>query len=125
MIFRQFYLEGLGHASSLLGSEETGDAFVLDVRRDVEGYFAAARAEGLRIRWAADTHQHDDDLSGVRELPERGAVEILASSRARLGYPARPLADGERLEIGEIVLETMHTPGHTTEHVSFLVRDRT
>jgi hydroxyacylglutathione hydrolase len=60
MIFQQFYLQSLGHASYLVGSEQTGEALVLDVRRDVDVYVAAARQHGMRIRSAADTHQHND-----------------------------------------------------------------
>ncbi|HKY33996.1 MAG TPA: MBL fold metallo-hydrolase [Candidatus Polarisedimenticolia bacterium] len=124
MIFRQFYLESLGHASYLVGSETTGEALVLDVRRDVEIYFQAARAQGLRIAYAADTHQHNDYLTGICELPARGEVKLLAGARAELGYPVRALADGERLEMGEVTFQALHTPGHTPEHTSLLVYDR-
>jgi len=123
MIFKQFYLQSLGHASYLIGSEETGEALVLDVRRDVEPYFNFAREQGVFIRYAADTHQHNDYLTGICELPQRSPVEILASARAELGYEARPLKDGERLKIGEVEFEVMHTPGHTPEHISLVVRD--
>ena len=64
MFFQQFYLQGLGHASYLVGSERTGEAFVLDPRRDVGGYFDAARTQGLQIRYALDSHGHNDYLSG-------------------------------------------------------------
>jgi hydroxyacylglutathione hydrolase len=124
MIFKQFYLQSLGHASYFVGSEQTGEAFVLDVRRDVDIYFREARAQGMRIAYAADTHQHNDYLTGICELPVRGEVQLLASARAELGYKARPLADGNRLEVGEIVFEVMQTPGHTPEHISILVTDR-
>ncbi|MGD8356841.1 MAG: MBL fold metallo-hydrolase, partial [Lysobacterales bacterium] len=124
MIFKQFYLEALGHASYLLGSEETGDAFVLDVRRDVDPYFDFARQQGLTIRYAADTHQHNDYLTGITELEQRSPLELLAGARAELGYEARKLDDGALLRMGEIELEVLHTPGHTPEHISFLVRDR-
>lgn len=125
MIFKQFYLESLGHASYLVGSEQTGEALVLDVRRDVDLYFREARAQGLRIAYAADTHQHNDYLTGICELPVRGGnVQLLASARAELGYKARPLGDGDRLEVGEVVFEVMQTPGHTPEHISILVTDR-
>lgn len=123
MIFKQFYLESLGHASYLLGSEETGEALVLDARRDVAPYYDYARAQGLTIRFATDTHQHNDYLSGVTELERRSPTELLAGARAELGYKARRLADGERFRLGEIEVEAMHTPGHTPEHVSYLVRD--
>lgn len=124
MILKQFYLESLGHASYLVGSEQTGEAFVLDVRRDVDVYFKEARAQHLRIAYAADTHQHNDYLTGICELPVRGEIQLLASARAELGYKARPLRDGDRLEIGELVFEVMQTPGHTPEHISFLITDR-
>lgn len=124
MIFKQFYLESLGHASYLVGSEQTGEALVLDVRRDVDIYFREARAQGMQIAYAADTHQHNDYLTGICELPVRGEVRLLASARAELGYKARPLGDGARLEVGEIVFDVMQTPGHTPEHISILVTDR-
>jgi hydroxyacylglutathione hydrolase len=124
VLFKQFFLESLGHASYLIGSEQTGEALALDVRRDVEVYFDAARAQGMRIAYAADTHQHNDYLSGICELRGRGEIELLAGARAELGYDARPLRDGERLEMGEVVFEALETPGHTPEHVSLLVRDR-
>lgn len=123
MIFEQFYLESLGHASYLIGSEESGEAFVLDVRRDVDQYYDVARSKGLTIRFAADTHQHNDYLTGITELEQRGPVELMASARAELGYTARQLDDGSRFHMGEIELEVLHTPGHTPEHISFLVRD--
>lgn len=124
MIFEQFYLEGLGHASYLVGSEQTGEALVLDVRRDVDVYFAAARRHGLRLAYAADSHQHNDYVSGICELPKRGELRLLAGARAELGYPVRKMQDGERLEMGEISFEVLHTPGHTPEHISLLVTDR-
>ena len=82
MIFKQFYLESLGHAPYLVRSEDTGEALVLGVRRDVETYFAEARDQGLRIRYACDTHQQNDYLSGICELPARAEVQLLAGARA-------------------------------------------
>jgi hydroxyacylglutathione hydrolase len=123
MIFKQFFLESLGHASYLIGSEETGEAFVLDVRRDVDQYYQFAQSQGLDIRYAADTHQHNDYLTGITELRQRSPVELLASARAELGYKAKPMGDGKRLRMGEIEFEVLDTPGHTPEHISFLVRD--
>lgn len=124
MIFKQFFLESLGHASYLVGSEQTGEALVLDVRRDVDDYFSYARGQDLRIAYAADTHQHNDYLSGICELPERGEVQLLASARAEVGYRSRGVGEGDRLEMGEVVFEVMHTPGHTPEHISLLITDR-
>jgi glyoxylase-like metal-dependent hydrolase (beta-lactamase superfamily II) len=124
VIFKQFYEPSLGHASYLIGSEETGEALVLDVRRDVDGYYRFARNQGLRIAHAADTHQHNDYLTGITQLESRGPLELLSGARAELGYATRPLQDGERVTMGEVEVEVMHTPGHTPEHISLLVRDR-
>lgn len=124
MHFKQFYLESLGHASYFLGSEDTGEALVLDVRRDVDLYFQEARNQGMRIRYATDTHQHNDYVTGICELPERDDVKLLSGARSEVGYPVQSMDDGERLEMGEVSIEFMHTPGHTPEHVSLLVTDR-
>ncbi|MFP4002228.1 MAG: MBL fold metallo-hydrolase [Alphaproteobacteria bacterium] len=123
MLLKQFFLESLGHASYILASEETGEALALDVRRDVGQYYDYARENGLTLRYAADTHQHNDYLSGITELEQRGTAELLAAARADLGYRARKLDDGERLRMGEVEIEVLHTPGHTPEHISFLIRD--
>ncbi|HLM17536.1 MAG TPA: MBL fold metallo-hydrolase, partial [Acidimicrobiia bacterium] len=86
MFFKQFYLQGLGHASYLIGSEETGEALVFDPQRDVSRYFAAARMQGLRVRHALDSHGHNDYLSGLTEVASRGEVELLASAAADVGF---------------------------------------
>lgn len=124
MFFKQFYLEGLGHASYLVGSEHTGEALVLDPQRDVSEYFAVARAQGMRIGYGIDTHGHNDYLSGLAELAARQPLTVLGSAEADLGYSHRPVHHGERIEMGEVVLEVLHTPGHTPEHLSLLVSDR-
>ncbi|HET8701735.1 MAG TPA: MBL fold metallo-hydrolase [Nitrococcus sp.] len=123
MLLKQFYLESLGHASYFVGSEKTGEAFVLDVRRDVDAYFIEAQRQGMRIAYAADTHQHNDYVTGICELPEHDEVQLLAGARAELGYKVRKMADGESLTMGEVELRVLHTPGHTPEHVSILVTD--
>ena len=124
VFFKQFYLQGLGHASYLIGSEETGEALLFDPQRDVSGYFAAARMQGLRVRHALDSHGHNDYLSGLTEVASRGEVELLASAAADVGFDHRALRDGEQFEFGEVGFEVMATPGHTPEHISVLVYDR-
>lgn len=123
MFFKQFYLESLGHASYFVGSEQSGEALVLDVRRDVETYFEDARTQGMRIRYACDTHQHNDYVTGICELPQRGDIQLLAGARAELGYGVTSMDDGDRLTMGEVEIEFLHTPGHTPEHVSLLLTD--
>lgn len=124
MIFKQFHLESLGHASYMIGSEETGEALVVDIRRDVSPYLEVARSQGLNIGYALDTHQHNDYVTGICELADRIPVQCLAGKEASLGYEVRPLADGERVTMGEIEFRILHTPGHTPEHISVLVTDR-
>ncbi|GJL58300.1 MAG: MBL fold hydrolase [Nitrospirales bacterium] len=124
MIIQQFHVESLGHASYLLGSEETGEALVLDIQRDVEPYLKESRSRGMTIAYALETHQHNDYVTGIRELAERIPLQCLAGRHAKLGYEARPMADGERLTMGEIDFHILHTPGHTPEHISVLVTDR-
>jgi glyoxylase-like metal-dependent hydrolase (beta-lactamase superfamily II) len=124
VFFEQFYLQGLGHASYLVGSEETGEALLFDPQRDVSGYFDVARVHGLRIRHALDSHGHNDYLSGLTEVAERADVELLASAVAEVGFEHRPLRDGEQFELGEVGFEVLHTPGHTPEHISLVVYDR-
>ena len=124
MFFKQFHLEALGHASYLIGSDRTGEALVVDPRRDVDAYFTAARDRGLRISHAVDTHGHNDYLSGITEVAARGDVEVLASAEGRYGYEHRPVFDGEVVQLGELAVQFIHTPGHTPEHLSLLLHDR-
>jgi hydroxyacylglutathione hydrolase len=123
VIFKQFHNESLGHASYFIGSETNGEALVLDARRDVDIYFEEARSHGMRVRYAADTHQHNDYVSGIREISARADVRLLAGARATVAYDAERLEDGAKFEMGEIVFEVIHTPGHTPEHISLLVTD--
>ncbi|MGH2700568.1 MAG: MBL fold metallo-hydrolase [Actinomycetota bacterium] len=124
VIFRQFYLPSLGHASYLVGDERTGRSLVLDAQRDVAGYYAAARDQGLRISYALDTHGHNDYLSGICEVAARSDVELLGYHEAQIGYDHRRIKDGEMIEMGDVAFEVLHTPGHTPEHVSLLVYER-
>lgn len=124
MFFRQFHLASLGHASYLVGDEATGQALVLDPRRDVDDYFTVARDQGLRITHVLDTHGHNDYLSGLSEVAGRGDVTTLGSAAGTLDYDHEPLKDGQTLELGDVGLEVLHTPGHTPEHLSLLVYDR-
>jgi hydroxyacylglutathione hydrolase len=124
MFFKQFYVESLGHASYLVGSEETGEALLFDPQRQVSGYFDVARMQGLRIGCALDSHGHNDYLSGLTEVAARAEVDVLASALADIGYAHRALRDGEQFELGDVGFEVLHTPGHTPEHISLLVYDR-
>lgn len=124
MIFKQFHLESLGHASYMVGDSKTGKALIVDPRRDVDVYFAAAREEGLRISYALDSHGHNDYLSGRTELKVRDeAIEILAFADGGYRYEHTPVKDGDRITFGDVDVEILHTPGHTPEHISLVVYD--
>jgi len=123
MIFKQFHNESLGHASYFIGSEMTGEAIVTDARRDVDIYFETARNHGMRIKYALDTHQHNDYVSGIREIGVRAEVTLLAGSRSTAGYDATRLSDGGKFRIGEVDISALHTPGHTPEHICLVIKD--
>ncbi|MHB8507307.1 MAG: MBL fold metallo-hydrolase [Candidatus Dormibacteria bacterium] len=124
MIFKQFYLESLGHASYLVGDEKTGEALVLDPRRDTGIYFDEARRNGLRITHGVDSHGHNDYLSGLSQLATDRHVSLLGLAGGHLGYDHREVRDGEVFEIGDVGFKVLHTPGHTPEHLSLVVYDR-
>lgn len=121
MIFTQYYLDCLSQASYLIGDETSGRAVVVDPRRDIDEYVRDAAAAGLTIELVIETHFHADFLSGHLELAAATGAEIAFSSVAETEFVSRKLADGERIELGDVVLEIRHTPGHTPESVSIVV----
>ena len=121
MYFAQHYLDCLSHASYLVGDEVTGQAVVVDPRRDVDEYLADARAHGLTIVGVINTHFHADFLAGHLELAAATGAWIGYGSAATTEYPSRSLAHGERIVLGDVVLQIMATPGHTPESISLLI----
>ena len=121
MIFKQFYLECLSHASYLVGDEKTGRAVVIDPRRDVQQYVEFAREHGLTIELVLETHFHADFLSGHLEMAKATGAKIGYGSIASPKFDARLFADGERYSLGDVTLEIRHTPGHTPESISIVI----
>jgi hydroxyacylglutathione hydrolase len=119
MLVKQFVDEGLGNSSYLIASEQTGQAAVLDPQRDVDRYLQIAEGLGLRLAYTLDTHLHNDFISGSRELAARAGVQVGASRLAELGFAHLPLQDGDLLQLGDLSIRVLATPGHTPEHVSF------
>ena len=115
MLFNQYYLDCLSHASYLIGDETTGRAVVVDPQRDISEYLADAEEKGMTIELVLETHFHADFLSGHLELAEATGAAIGFSSVAETEFPMRPFQDGERYVLGDVVLEMVHTPGHTPE----------
>lgn len=119
MHFKQFYVGCLAHASYLLG--DGGEAVVVDPARDVQMYIDEAEAHGLRILWVLETHLHADFVSGHRELAARTGARIGIGARAEADYPHRALAEGDEIRFGAARIRVLETPGHTPEHLSFVV----
>jgi glyoxylase-like metal-dependent hydrolase (beta-lactamase superfamily II)/rhodanese-related sulfurtransferase len=124
MRFTQYYLDCLSQASYLVGDEGTGQAVVVDPRRDVAEYLDDARANGLTIVGIINTHFHADFLSGHLELARETGAWIGYGAAAKPEFEVRSLEDGERISLGDVTLEIMATPGHTPESISLLVRER-
>ena len=124
MIFQQYYLSCLSHASYLIGDEGTGDAVVVDPQRDVSRYIDDAEASRLKIRHVIETHLHADFVSGHLELAAATGADICYGRGAETSFPVRTLGDGERLSLGQVELEVRATPGHTPESISLVVWDR-
>jgi glyoxylase-like metal-dependent hydrolase (beta-lactamase superfamily II) len=123
MIFKQFYLPCLAHASYLIGDETTGTAAVVDPQRDTDQYVAFASEHGLQIKHVFLTHLHADFVAGHLELRDRAGATIYLGSSAKTAYAFTPLHDGSILEFGRIRLKALETPGHTPESVSIVVYD--
>lgn len=123
MYIEQFFVEGLGHQSYLIGSDQTKEAFVVDPRRDVRVYVEAAHRQGLKIRSVLETHNHNDFVSGAKHLADCLGAEHLISAEAGLRFPHRGVGDGDELRLGELLIRVLRTPGHTPEHVSYAVYD--
>jgi hydroxyacylglutathione hydrolase len=125
MRIEQFVIDGLGHLSALVWDDASGAAAVVDPRRDVDVYLAAARARDLRITHVVETHLHNDYVSGGRELAAlTGATHVIGAG-ADLRYAYQPLRGGESFDVGALRFEAADTPGHTPEHVVYAVADRT
>lgn len=124
MFLKHFVNEGLGNSSYFLGSTKTGEAVVIDPQRDVDIYIDEAQIGGMKIKFALETHLHADFVSGSRELANSTGATIGASAAAELRFPHLSLREGDRIEIGEIALEVLETPGHSPEHISYLVQER-
>ncbi len=127
MFFKHIYDEGLAQGSYLIGCQRTGEAIVVDARRDVAVYLDEAARQGLTIHAVTETHIHADYLSGSRELANATGATLYLSDEGnadwKYGFAAEKFHHGSRIKLGNISVEAVHTPGHTPEHLSFLVTD--
>lgn len=127
MLIERIYDEDLAHASWLVGCQAEGSAIVIDPRRDIDVYLKTAEDHGLTITKVTETHIHADYLSGARELAAATGASLHLSAEGGPDWLYRfehePLKHGDVIRLGNISLEALHTPGHTPEHLSFLVTD--
>ena len=131
MLFQRIYDPLLAQASYLVGCQATGEAAVIDPNRDIEQYLTAARAERMKITHVTETHIHADFLSGARELAQRAGATLLLSAEGGADWSygfakeagATLLKNGDSFAVGNIRFDVLHTPGHTPEHLCFLVTD--
>lgn len=121
MLFRQYQLGCLSLYSYLIGDESTGRAVVVDPQRDISQYLEDAEAYGLKIERVFETHFHADFLSGHLELADAAGAVITYGEPAQADFPIDTFGDGQRLSLGEVVLEVRSTPGHTPESISIVV----
>jgi hydroxyacylglutathione hydrolase len=135
MLIRQVMDEKLAQYAFLVGCQQTGEAILIDPERDVDRYVELAAREGLRVVAVAETHIHADFLSGARELAARiGGIRVYLSDEGDENWKYQwPRADGANVtwvregttfQVGKIEFRVSHTPGHTPEHVAYLVTDR-
>ncbi len=128
MIFERFEDAVLSQYSYAVGCEGAGEVVIVDPRRDVDGYLAFAAVHGLRITHVLETHVHADFASGARELAARSGATMHASGHDegeayQVAFEHKDLFDGDTIQVGGQRIEARHTPGHTPEHMSFLVYD--
>lgn len=125
MILRQYLHFDPVAISYLFGCGGQSAAAVVDAVGDIEPYLRAAEETGMAIRYVIDTHLHADHLSAGRRLAEATGAPYVLFAEAPAAAPFKGVRDGDVLELGNVVAEVLHTPGHTPEHICLAVRDRT
>lgn len=125
MILRQFLHADPVAASYLFGCGGKASAAVVDPVGDIAPYLEAANALGVHILYVIDTHLHADHVSSARALAAASGAEYVLHADAAAQFPFKGVQDGDVLELGNVVAKVLHTPGHTPEHISLVVTDRT
>jgi hydroxyacylglutathione hydrolase len=136
MFVKRFFEPSIAQSSYLIGCARTGESIVIDANRDVDQYIEAAAREGLHISHVTETHIHADFVSGSRELAHRTGAQLLLSDEGDADWKYqfakdagtsqqsdRLLRDGDRIVVGNVHVDVVHTPGHTPEHLTFLITD--
>ncbi|MDA8072922.1 MAG: rhodanese-like domain-containing protein [Actinomycetota bacterium] len=123
MEIRSFRSAELGNAAHVVIERASGVAVVVDPVRDIGQYLDVVAAEAVELAWALETHVHNDFVSGARELVASAGTRLGASGDAGLRYPYERLGDGDEIEVGSWRLRVLATPGHTPEHVAYVLVD--
>src|SRR5690606_33414875 len=129
LFFERVYDETLSQASYVIGDAETNEAIVIDPKRDIDTYLEIAKANNLKITKNTETHIQADFLSDSRELAAVTKGRLYLSDEGgkewQYDFPHQGLKDGDQIKIGKIIIDVIHTPGHTPESLTFLVKDGT
>lgn len=125
MILRQFLHNDPIGISYLIACGGQGTGAIVDPIYDVDTYLQVAAVAGVQIDYVIDTHVHADHVSTARALADAAQADYVLSHRADVSIPFRAVRDGDELQLGNVVIKIMATPGHTPEHISLLVSDRT
>ena len=127
MFFQQVYDKTLAQASYFIGCQAKNVAIVIDAKRDIDTYLEIAKQNNMKITHVAETHIHADFLAGSRELVEVTGADLYLSDEGgenwQYEFPHIGLKEGDKIEVGNLSLEVIHTPGHTPESISFVLRD--
>jgi len=121
MLVQQFFVKGLAHSSYLLGGSKT--CAIVDPRRDVAIYLEAADALGMQITHVLETHLHADFVSGHMDLARKTGATIVAPKAGKCRFKHRAVSQGDVFVIEDLSIKVLETPGHTPEHVSYVVSD--
>ena len=125
MILRQYLHTDPVAASYLFGCGGKASAAVVDPLGDIAPYLHAAEETGMQILYVIDTHLHADHISAGRTLADAAGAEYVLFEKVSVTFPFRSVRDGDVLELGNVTIKVLHTPGHTPEHISLIVTDHT
>lgn len=123
MFVKTFKADGVSDRSYLLVDKQRGQAAVIDAQRDIWAYLDEAEHLGVKITHVFDTHVHNDFVSGSRGLHEVTGATVVQGAGAGITYPCKEVRDGDRIDVGDFVVRALHTPGHTYQHMSYVVEE--